>query len=157
MVSGKDDDARVATRGDGILAGKRILVTGGGTGLGYSMGRRFLELGARLAICGRRVEVLEKAAATLSAETGGEVATFGCDLRDAAAVEAMATSDPPLPRSTRGAPSRPPPKRCWSWPASWCGREQRRRGRASCRWTASTARSGSASAGRAQRRCAPWC
>ena len=73
----------------GLLAGKRILVTGGGTGLGYSMGRRFLELGARLAICGRRTEVLEKAAATLSAETGGEVATFGCDLRDADAVEAM--------------------------------------------------------------------
>ena len=43
-----------------LLAGKRILITGGGTGLGYSMGRRFLELGARLAICGRRVEVLEK-------------------------------------------------------------------------------------------------
>jgi len=72
-----------------LLAGKRILITGGGTGLGYSMGRRFLELGARLAICGRRVEVLEKAAASLSAETGGEVATVGCDLRDAAAVEAM--------------------------------------------------------------------
>jgi NAD(P)-dependent dehydrogenase (short-subunit alcohol dehydrogenase family) len=72
-----------------LLAGKRILITGGGTGLGYSMGRRFLELGARLAICGRRVEVLEKAAASLSAETGGEIATFGCDVRDAAAVEAM--------------------------------------------------------------------
>jgi len=72
-----------------LLAGKRILITGGGTGLGYSMGRRFLGLGASLAICGRRVEVLEKAAASLSAETGGEVATFGCDLRDAAAVEAM--------------------------------------------------------------------
>src|SRR5439155_26180928 len=68
-----------------LLAGKRILITGGGTGLGYSMGRRFLELGARLAICGRRVEVLEKAAASLGAETGGEVATVGCDLRDAAA------------------------------------------------------------------------
>ncbi len=35
------------------LAGKRVLVTGGGTGLGKSMGRRFLELGAELVIRGR--------------------------------------------------------------------------------------------------------
>jgi short-subunit dehydrogenase involved in D-alanine esterification of teichoic acids len=37
-----------------LLAGKRILITGGGTGLGFAMGRRFLELGAEIAICGRR-------------------------------------------------------------------------------------------------------
>ena len=37
-----------------LLAGKRVLVTGGGTGLGLAMGRRFVELGAELAICGRR-------------------------------------------------------------------------------------------------------
>ena len=45
-----------------LLAGKRVLITGGGTGLGKSMGRRFLELGAALAICGRRQDVLEEAA-----------------------------------------------------------------------------------------------
>ena len=38
----------------GLLKGKKILVTGGGTGLGASMGHRFLELGAELVICGRR-------------------------------------------------------------------------------------------------------
>ena len=36
----------------GLLAGKKILVTGGGTGLGAAMGRRFVELGAELVICG---------------------------------------------------------------------------------------------------------
>lgn len=74
---------------EGLLKGRRILVTGGGTGLGFSMGRRFLELGADLVICGRRDEVLAEAAKTLIAETGGKVETHSCDLRDAAAVEAM--------------------------------------------------------------------
>ena len=43
----------------GLLKGKRILVTGGGSGLGAAMGRRFVELGAELIICGRRLELLE--------------------------------------------------------------------------------------------------
>jgi NAD(P)-dependent dehydrogenase (short-subunit alcohol dehydrogenase family) len=73
----------------GLLKGKRILVTGGGTGLGLSMGRRFLELGAHLVICGRRQEVLAEAAKTLMVETGGKVETHGCDIRDAEAVEKM--------------------------------------------------------------------
>ena len=74
---------------EGLLKGRRILVTGGGTGLGLSMGRRFLELGAELVICGRREEVLAEAAKTLGEETGGKVETHGCDVRDADAVEAM--------------------------------------------------------------------
>ena len=41
-----------------LLSGKRILVTGGGSGLGAAMARRFLELGAELIICGRRLELL---------------------------------------------------------------------------------------------------
>ncbi|TXH32920.1 MAG: SDR family oxidoreductase [Rhodospirillaceae bacterium] len=72
-----------------LLKGKRILVTGGGTGLGYSMGHRFLELGAELVICGRREEVLKEAAEKLMAETGGKVETHGCDIRDAEAVDKM--------------------------------------------------------------------
>ncbi|MGH6719522.1 MAG: SDR family oxidoreductase [Alphaproteobacteria bacterium] len=72
-----------------LLAGKRILVTGGGTGLGKSMARRFLELGASLVICGRRTEVLEATATELALATGGSVTTHGVDVRDAAAVEAM--------------------------------------------------------------------
>jgi len=72
-----------------LLKGKRILITGGGTGLGFSMGQRYLELGAELVICGRRTEVLAEAKAKLEAETGGKVETHGCDIRDAAAVEQM--------------------------------------------------------------------
>ncbi len=67
-----------------LLAGKRILITGGGTGLGLSMGQRFRELGADLVICGRRTDVLETAAEKL-----GGAETHGCDIRDSAAVEAM--------------------------------------------------------------------
>lgn len=77
---------------DGLLKGKRILVTGGGTGLGAAMGRRFLELGADLVICGRRQEVLEETAARFRSETGGSVTAVSCDVRDAAAVEAMMDS-----------------------------------------------------------------
>ena len=72
-----------------LLAGKRILITGGATGLGKSMGQRFLELGASLYICGRREQVLNEAAAELRAATGGNVKTFACDVRDNARVEAM--------------------------------------------------------------------
>src|ERR1044071_3251020 len=73
----------------GLLQGKRILITGGGTGLGLSMGKRFLELGASLAICGRREEVLKQATADLERSAPGRVAWQRCDIRDAAAVEAM--------------------------------------------------------------------
>jgi len=72
-----------------LLAAKRILVTGGGSGLGAAMGRRFLELGAELIICGRRPELLEATAAAMRLDPGGKIATIRCDLRDGAAVEAM--------------------------------------------------------------------
>jgi len=49
-----------------LLHHKRILITGGGTGLGKAMAHRFLELGATVYICGRREDVLEKTAAELS-------------------------------------------------------------------------------------------
>jgi len=73
----------------GLLAGKRILVTGGGSGLGAAMGRRFVELGAELVICGRRLELLEATAAKMRSEFGAKVATARCDIRDGAAVDAM--------------------------------------------------------------------
>ena len=80
-----------------LLAGRRVLVTGGGTGLGRAMGERFLELGASLAICGRRPEVLERAVAELGARHGAaRVTAVPCDLRDPAAVEAMLDAVGPL-------------------------------------------------------------
>jgi NAD(P)-dependent dehydrogenase (short-subunit alcohol dehydrogenase family) len=73
----------------GLLAGKRILVTGGGSGLGAAMGHRFVELGAELIICGRRLELLEATAAKMRSEPGGKVGVISCDIRDSAAVDAM--------------------------------------------------------------------
>lgn len=72
-----------------LLQGKRILVTGGGTGLGKSVARRYLELGASVVICGRRTEVLDATATELRAATGGTIETQGCDIRDAEAVDRM--------------------------------------------------------------------
>ncbi|MDB5565972.1 MAG: short-chain dehydrogenase [Tardiphaga sp.] len=73
----------------GLLANKRILVTGGGSGLGAAMGRRFVELGAELTICGRRIALLEQTATQLREEHGAKVHAVQCDLRDAVAVEMM--------------------------------------------------------------------
>jgi NAD(P)-dependent dehydrogenase (short-subunit alcohol dehydrogenase family) len=73
----------------GLLAGKRILVTGGGSGLGAAMGRRFIELGAELIICGRRLELLETTAAQMRSDPGGKVTAIRCDIRDGAEVDAM--------------------------------------------------------------------
>jgi NAD(P)-dependent dehydrogenase (short-subunit alcohol dehydrogenase family) len=73
----------------GLLKAKRILVTGGGSGLGAAMGRRFVELGAELIICGRRLELLEATAAQIRNDLGGKVSVARCDIRDGAAVDAM--------------------------------------------------------------------
>jgi NAD(P)-dependent dehydrogenase (short-subunit alcohol dehydrogenase family) len=72
-----------------LLAGKRILVTGGGSGLGAAMARRFVELGAGLVICGRRLQLLEQTAAQLRDDFGANVKTIRCDIRDGASVDAM--------------------------------------------------------------------
>jgi NAD(P)-dependent dehydrogenase (short-subunit alcohol dehydrogenase family) len=72
-----------------LLANKRILVTGGGSGLGAAMARRFAELGAELIICGRRLELLEQTAAQLRTDLGAKVSAIRCDIRDGAAVDAM--------------------------------------------------------------------
>jgi NAD(P)-dependent dehydrogenase (short-subunit alcohol dehydrogenase family) len=72
-----------------LLRNKRILITGGGTGLGKATARRFLELGAEVYICGRRQEVLAATEQELRARTGGKIHSRPCDVRDAAAVEEM--------------------------------------------------------------------
>lgn len=72
-----------------LLANKRILITGGGTGLGKGMAQRFLELGATAYICGRREEVLRKTRDELAAGTGNRIHWLKCDVRDREAVENM--------------------------------------------------------------------
>lgn len=66
---------------EGALKGKTIVVTGGGTGLGRSMSKYFLQLGANVVITSRKLEVLQKTAAELEAETGGKVLALACDVR----------------------------------------------------------------------------
>jgi len=72
-----------------LLKNKRILITGGGTGLGKGAAQRFLELGATVYICGRRQEVLKATVAELRQATGGEMHGLVCDVRDASRVEEM--------------------------------------------------------------------
>lgn len=78
-----------------LLRGKRVLITGGGTGLGRAMAKRYLELGARVYICGRRAEVLR----STCEELGGAIEGIPCDVRDFEAVEqcvARTWNDGPL-------------------------------------------------------------
>src|SRR5215831_10985949 len=72
-----------------LLRDKRILITGGGTGLGKASAQRFLELGAEVYICGRRQEVLAATESELRELTGGHIHSQPCDVRDAVAVEEL--------------------------------------------------------------------
>ena len=73
---------------DNLLENKTIIITGGGTGLGKSMARRFGELGANLVISGRRNEVLEETANEFS-KSGVNVLTCPGDVRKIEDVELM--------------------------------------------------------------------
>jgi NAD(P)-dependent dehydrogenase (short-subunit alcohol dehydrogenase family) len=64
-----------------LLKGKRILITGGGTGIGRAMAERFLQLGATVYICGRRLDVVQHTARELASSTGGSIEGFSCDVR----------------------------------------------------------------------------
>ena len=73
-----------------LMRGQRILVTGGGTGLGQAMAERFLQLGADVAICGRRKAVCDATAEAWRAQfPQARIDTFGVDIRVAQAVEEM--------------------------------------------------------------------
>lgn len=74
-----------------LLGGKVALVTGGGSGLGLSMSRHFLKLGARVAITGRSEDRLREAAQELDPE-GDRVHTHATDVREFDAVEALVAS-----------------------------------------------------------------
>merc|ERR1719507_2037855 len=66
--------------------GKVVFISGGGTGLGKGMATKFSDLGAKVVIASRRLNVLEDAAKEITAMTGNEVIPLQCDVRDSAAV-----------------------------------------------------------------------
>ena len=72
-----------------VLAGKSILVTGGGSGLGLEISKALHAKGATVHICGRRAAKLEEAAAEIADESGNKVHWHTCDIRDAEQVDAM--------------------------------------------------------------------
>ena len=73
----------------GLMDGQRILITGGGTGLGKVMAEACLMLGATVYICGRRGGVLQEAADELMAAHGGKVVPLACDIRVPEAIGEM--------------------------------------------------------------------
>ena len=73
----------------GLLQGERILVTGGGTGLGRVMAEAFLMMGADIHLCGRRGAVVEQTAQELVQQHGGRATGHACDVRQPEAVEQM--------------------------------------------------------------------
>ena len=72
-----------------LLKGKRILVTGGGTGLGKEISLGFAAHGAHVFICGRRPEVLEQAASEIRARSGGQADALVANVRDPDSIEKM--------------------------------------------------------------------
>ncbi|WP_417354773.1 SDR family oxidoreductase [Flavobacterium sp.] len=74
---------------DNALEGKVAVVTGGGSGLGKSMTKYFMELGAKVAITSRDLEKLQNTAKELEQETGGKCLAVQCDVRHYEEVEDM--------------------------------------------------------------------
>ncbi len=72
-----------------LLKNKTIIITGGGSGLGKSMGKQFSELGANLVITSRRQGVLDQTAEEISSVTGGQVLPISTDVREPEQVKEM--------------------------------------------------------------------
>jgi NAD(P)-dependent dehydrogenase (short-subunit alcohol dehydrogenase family) len=83
-----------------LLASKRILITGGGTGLGRGVARHLAEHGAQVHLWGRRESALREAAGEASASQPGSVHVQAVDVREFdqvdAAMEALWTAHGPL-------------------------------------------------------------
>ncbi len=77
---------------ENTLADKTILITGGGSGLGLEMAKKFASLGANIAICGRTESKLGKASKKIASEGDIQVETYVCDVRDYERVKEMTES-----------------------------------------------------------------
>lgn len=80
--------ARRLRGSDFDLAGRTVLITGGSRGLGFALAREAAARGARVAICARDRDTLERGRAALAAG-GHEVLAVPCDVTDPAAVAAL--------------------------------------------------------------------
>src|SRR6187431_1524199 len=74
------------------LKGKRAIVTGGGSGIGFETARQFLEEGARVLIAGRTLEKINAARDQLAKKTGGDVHAVQADMRNEADIKRMVTT-----------------------------------------------------------------
>jgi len=73
-----------------LFAGKVVVISGGGSGMGRAAAFLFARLGARVLICGRDAEKLDRAAEAIRTLVGVEIATHALSIRDEEAVDAMA-------------------------------------------------------------------
>jgi NAD(P)-dependent dehydrogenase (short-subunit alcohol dehydrogenase family) len=71
------------------LENQTILITGGGSGLGLEMAKKFASLGANIAICGRTESKLENAAGEIADAGQGQVEIYRCDVRNHERVQGM--------------------------------------------------------------------
>jgi len=75
----------------GLFAGKVVIVTGGGSGIGRCTAHELAALGAAVAIVGRKPEKLDVVRAEIAA-AGGVCSTHSCDIREEEAVRATVTA-----------------------------------------------------------------
>ncbi|EKU20746.1 peroxisomal trans-2-enoyl-CoA reductase [Nannochloropsis gaditana CCMP526] len=77
----------------GLFVGKSIIVTGGGTGLGYAIAKELVSLGAKVVIAARRIEVLEAAASEMnkSSQRGGKIYVCQCNVRNEDDIQKLVT------------------------------------------------------------------
>jgi len=72
-----------------LFQGQRVLITGGGTGLGLAMAAKLAELGAELHLCGRRHSVVQQACEMLNNDTGAQAFAHELDIRQPEAVHTV--------------------------------------------------------------------
>jgi len=72
----------------GVLNGKVAIVTGGGTGIGREITLAFVEEGAKVVICGRRIEKLQETASSIGASED-KILPLPCDVTDQAQIQGL--------------------------------------------------------------------